>query len=458
MTLNRPATTRKLAELQAKLEGLKHELSHWRARSQVRQPLEKHRSQIRRISKRIEGRLAAMEEQMEDHGLKALPRSREMEQQLLEAHTIWGFFRNKLALRLDPLSHDFLGACDEFAWACYEPLQEAYRRAHPDFDNEQAALRLKEPPLVFLNGGWSPYAVGRDASFRTELWEGGWSPKKGAREVFEQVPFPMIGVPWYQLSHLPDALVIGHEMGHIVEWDFELSNSLHDVLSEAGIAAERWPAWDGWFPEVFADFFGCLAGGPAFAGSLMDFLLAKADSAEDSRKGPGAWGSYPFLWLRLDLVFEAAQVLDNQLESKAAIADLRSECADLGGTLSTEHESLRKDAKNLIASLVTKKFPTLDNQRLSDVVVPVGYRTVCVTALNFVENSILDSHDARLLFAAARWIHQSTDWTASEADTRYRQICSHLVQNIPPGVRAASSSPVSISDGAEEQLGRVWLL
>jgi hypothetical protein len=111
----------------------------------------------------------------------------------------------------------------------------------------------------------------------------------------------VIGVPWNQVLHLPDALVIGHEVGHSVEADFDLGPALDamvdEALTESG-GQQRAAFWKAWKSEVFADVYGCLCSGPAFACALADFLLADPD---DIKARVPALGPYPPETLRVQI-------------------------------------------------------------------------------------------------------------------------------------------------------------
>jgi hypothetical protein len=86
---------------------------------------------------------------------------RNAEKGLLARHRIWEYFRGKLAQRSDSMLRPYLQFADELAWACYARVQELV------FLNEQSA-QLKEPPLVYLNGGVSPFALSHMDRFTAE--------------------------------------------------------------------------------------------------------------------------------------------------------------------------------------------------------------------------------------------------------------------------------------------------
>jgi hypothetical protein len=63
---------------------------------------------------------------------------------------------SKLVQRWDEDLRRFLQLADELAWSCYQPALEASKSGR------------RKPPLVFLNGGLSPFALSRDRAFRAE--------------------------------------------------------------------------------------------------------------------------------------------------------------------------------------------------------------------------------------------------------------------------------------------------
>jgi hypothetical protein len=65
-----------------------------------------------------------------------------------------------------------------------------------------------------------------------------------------KVPFPVIGVPWYQMAHLPDMVSICHEIGHVVEDDLALTDNLQRVVGE-GVGPARKAYWCAWQRELF---------------------------------------------------------------------------------------------------------------------------------------------------------------------------------------------------------------
>ena len=128
------------------------------------------------------------------------------------------YFRGKLGQRCDPILRPYLQYADELAWACYSPIQEM---VFPDAKNPS----MKEPPLVYLNGGISPFALARVDRFTAEEVAG--EPLDESWEaVTRRLPVPVIGIPWYQIERIFDALAIVHEVGTLLRAIFTSTEKL----------------------------------------------------------------------------------------------------------------------------------------------------------------------------------------------------------------------------------------
>ena len=215
---------------------------------------------------------------------------------MLDLHRVWGFFREKLALRrLEELA-PYLTLADEFAWACYGPAQRDFVSAEPD-----RMKAVREPPLVYLSAAASPFSVSRGESYADQLGPDGLTTRT-TRLLVARLPIPVIGVPWFQLRHLPDALVIGHEVGHIVLNEMaglEAVEALVDAALPADTSDDERLRWAGWAEEAFCDVYGALCGGAAYVTVLADFL--SVDGADRDLTDP----TYPPAALRIRLAQEA---------------------------------------------------------------------------------------------------------------------------------------------------------
>src|SRR5262249_43690908 len=192
-----------------------------------------------------------------DQGLWILDRAGHLDRQIMDLHRLWGFFRAKFALRYVPWLERPLMTADDLAWACYSPAQ---RFIVPE--------RHREPPLVYFTGGPSPFLLPRGPPYLVEPLPDGTMREPGFDEAVRLVPVALIGLPWFQVDHLPDAPLIAHEAGHAVEQDLGLGARVR-ALIESAVPAGRRPAWSAWSTEVFADIYGTLCCGSGFARALM---------------------------------------------------------------------------------------------------------------------------------------------------------------------------------------------
>jgi hypothetical protein len=315
-----PWETRKRAELSAKLHSVTDEHEHWLAVSERRQPMEKHHSQIRAIT----GYLQPMAERLDRQvtGNEDMRTGwRKLEREVLDLHHVWSFFRDKWALRRLEEYGPYLVLADEFAWACYEPAQVQAVEA------ETVRLEaVRQPPLIYLGPVDGPLALARGDSIEDRFRE---EPLRSrtAQALVRQLPLPVVAVPWYQLRHLPEALIIGHEVGHVVLVDF-LGLEAVEQLVVGRLAALCRPEaerdrWQAWTEEAFADVYGVLCGGPAYLETLGDFLLpsAEPDAGE-------SW--YPPPLLRLGLTTAALEAAGCREAAKRVRASWEDEGVCLG--------------------------------------------------------------------------------------------------------------------------------
>jgi len=283
---------RRLAELRAKLNSLRAELDAWRDLTDKRPELKRHHSQIRLLDAMLTALLAPVRKAVDATTAAAsvLERGTAWENDILAAHSIWEVFRSKYVLRQNETFRDYLAACDDLAWACYSP---ALKRFAPN--------ALKEPPLVYLSATWSPFAQSRDTNFQNEVRRSTDGMKDLRGDAFEKVlrklPIPLVSLPWYQAFHLPGAIIIAHEVGHLVERDFALRADLSAALDRAQL--DYGDAWNSWAPEIFADVYGTLAMGPAFVGALIDLLVTSVDTVAQERS---LEGTHPPRALRVELL------------------------------------------------------------------------------------------------------------------------------------------------------------
>jgi hypothetical protein len=458
----------KRAELLSKNTALSFEFEHWRKVSAQRQPFEKHDSQIRRITSRIQGLIDARTKELS--GLAdsdVLVRSQTIEEKILASHLVWEFFRSRLALRADEHLRPYLQACDEFAWSCYESPRQRFFDTAISKGYLDAALRTKEPPLVYLNGGWSPFAVSREMAFELDRPKfdpdrsgTSWLASLEFKEVMQSLPVPLIGMPWYQVNHLPDVLVLGHEMGHVVEWDFGLSEDIERAVSHASVNRDRRAAWLAWRREVFADVFGCLAGGPRFGSTLAGFLATDEEKVRSERRSGGRWGEYPMRWLRVEIV--SAAIAKSGFPTYGE--DLRREWQSWYGLPETQ-ANFEEDVIPVVTALLAGPYEALRGDSATGPSLPdvLSFRKDALGKpmdeglISALRTGAGVAHvNARELFAAARALYEIEPEAFSNGILS-RKICETVAANAPAGTRGTSAASLEVLAMKERQVGESWL-
>ncbi|HEX7680027.1 MAG TPA: hypothetical protein VF713_17995, partial [Thermoanaerobaculia bacterium] len=269
----------KSEELQAKIGSIGVELAFWCKESAATRPWEKHHSQIIRLASQIDtaaARLSASLKAATDAGT-VLNEARKLERMVIDLHAVWEFFRAKFVIRGVAELSSHLIVADEFAWACYKPALERIDPLH------------REPPLTFFQSDSSPFALSRNHAFASAINERLRSDD--AIAMLKSLPIPVIAVPWFQSRHLPDLLIVAHEVGHHVE-DLGLTADLLAAL----VNVPHKEAWKSWAGEVFADVFATLVCGPGFTTALIDFLASSPATIEAETRTSG---DYPTAYLRI---------------------------------------------------------------------------------------------------------------------------------------------------------------
>jgi hypothetical protein len=427
---------RKSVELRRKAWSLRAEFRYWREQSAPGQRLERHCSQIRRVTRQIaKAQVAVLRE------VKAVSESgqivsdaQRLEEVVLELHRIWEFFRRKFALRHVPWFTTYLAAADDFAWACYEP---PCKRAVSSGAIRPEAIR--QPPLLFFSGADSPFAVSRGGTYFAEVPEFDGPPIARFEDLLRDLPIPVIGIPWHQLSHIPDALVIGHEVGHNVLDDLGFEEELKRALMEA-VSLDRVGAWESWLHEVFADLYGILSAGPAFVGSLLDFLATDRDAVAEERVAGPNWGTYPTVYLRALLAFATLRHLGFEAAADAAEEGWRREYI--------RHTSLEfePDLPAVVAAVLGTRINALGDSTVSEIhrFTQADHRRAQDDAERILAQRMLGSDDSRCLLAAARLAFE-TDPIQYEHVNATERILERLELGRENGARAGAEQ-TAVSD------------
>jgi hypothetical protein len=432
---------RKRAGLKQKLDALDAEFQEWLKLTEAKGEFEKHHTQVRALAGHLSGlRAKTLDRFKEAEESGILCDARNLESLLLGIRRIWEFFRSKLMQRGDPQMRMFLQLADELAWSCYRPVLDV---AGPK--------ARREPPLVFLNGGLSPYTLSRDEAFQAEpvpgeaLSGGAWD------KVLQHLPIPVIGIPWYQTVHLPDLPVVAHETGHAVEQDFGLGDILLSNIGrqlQGTPGTERLAHWKAWSNEIFADVWGCLTAGPAFVSSLMDFLALSPELVENEIATEQ--GKYPTAQLRIQICLTALHRLG------------------FGKEIPKLREPWSGEFKNSAMAVFAGDVPAIVGAIL-DSGYPIGEKTWLLSAipdLQFTQQywgyaqtaaseqrggySPDSATTASILVAASRFAFDE-DPAAYLAEKRGVMFQKHIQAIVVPGVRAGQAE---LSDEEKEELSR----
>lgn len=429
---------RRATELEDYRQALKREFADWRSRAQEGQPLEKHHTQVEHITNSLELFLDQSGAPA-SQGATAFQENERIFRRILGAHRLWDYFRSKLALRDVQWLRDDLICADEFAWNCYQPAREQAKAA-----GLLAEKRFKEPPLVYFSGDASPLAQGRDMTFVPE----GVTTRDivDFGEAILKLPIPVIGIPWFQVDHLPAAVVIGHEVGHTVERDFGLEPVVETIFQNLAVDPKRVPAWLAWRQEIFADVYGILCTGPASVIALMDYLIDDPAVITKEQLTSPKWGDYPTRWLRMQLNFET-------------LTQLGLDAVDLNQSWLETYpfhlmESFEKDIPKVVAAILETSLPVFGNQLLREVIHFTTADVKQARNLAFTINNggaLNKGIPFRHFFAATTFAYQE-DPVRYQQEDAHKAVIDRMVAAIPAGVRSADGELDAAKRAAHAQM------
>jgi hypothetical protein len=335
----------------ARCAALADDIAEWRAEAAVGKPLEKHNSQLAAL----DILLGAPARQLKTAASEPAPDEAKLLRDAAGLERIWDVFRGRLLQRRVTRYARPLAIADAFAWCCYRPV--AVKAGVTE-----VLARGFEPPFVSCEGLEAPDVIARGVSFAAEL-AGTPEILNAAKDrhaaVLRRLPVPLVGLPWGSLAHLPDLLMLAHEVGHVADADFGISA----VLLGAGAASAALPElavlgspWRIRLREAVADVYGALASGPAFVIALEQLL---GPWLANEASGQPADPLYPPARLRLRM---AARALLSQ--HPANTADLLPAAARASLDM-TNAEAVVADT--LAAAIIGTKLPKAGDASLADV-------------------------------------------------------------------------------------------
>lgn len=452
-----PVTTlidRKRAEVRLKLQSLTDDFAHWTERSAVDgSELRKHRTQIWRLTTQLGRSHAGLAKEIGARSFDALEDARDVERNVLALHRIWDFFRAKLAQRESTRLRPFLDAADDFILACFDPLMKAAAGGAVPLAKRRAQ------PLAFLNGGSSPFVQTREDGFQVEDTLGEDQPRGRFGALVRALPVSVVGLPWHEVAHVPELLLLAHEMGHVVEFDFALTDELEGALANAKVDADRLETWRSWFAESFADVFGALTGGPAFVGALTD-LLAEPKSVVLSDRGdtPAFRGLYPSAMIRVRLAVETIRLVGHDEEADRRLGDWRAQYGE-------EHElsDHEEDCAAVAKAFIDSRLPTLGDRSLRSLVAfdEAMHEGAKQAATSLPKGQLPVSKDARELLAAVRLVFERNPAALLGSEQEPSRIVANVLSILDdardPNVRGGVGGEASEAEvEREEAAGDAW--
>lgn len=420
-------TDRRVAARQRKLASLETEFQKWEAESADGScPLRLHHSQIGRITGVLRKLRTEIADPQAATGAAAKTLTdRQVETTALELHRMWEFFRAKFAMRKVEWLRPYLNAVDDFAWACYKTARDAARDA-----GTISATAVKEPPLLFFGGGWSPFAMSRDFPFDAEAVPGEPLRNDVFKSALKKLPLPVVGIPWFQIGHLPDAVVIGHEVGHLVEDDLGFRQTTSSLIAGAADPS-RQAAWRSWSGEIFGDFYGQLATGAAFVGTLAEALADDPKFIANEKINGPSWSDYPTTYLRMRVNFEMLRALNFTAAADALEAEWET-------AYGPTHNMTMFDAdvKPIALALRDATFAQLGGKKLTDVLSFAALQAECdVAVARLAAGARPPAGNIRALIAAASIFFSKSP--AAYDDAAQKRVIDVITQSLPPGVRGS---------------------
>lgn len=434
-------TADQAVELGAKCRGFRAEIEAWQKLTTT--DLKKHTSQVSRLAGLLLPLEAHVAARVADAAAgKSQSTFFELAQEVLALGKAWAPYRQKLTLRFFGHQRTVLDVADELAYRFWRPAYAAAASAAAAGSTRRSAP-AKEPPLVYLQGDISPFIATRDTTFEVERVFGERTDLQGvpwAAKILGRTPVPIVALPYSAASHIGDLLVLAHEIGHAVEADFALGDELAAALdARLANADRRRDHWLAWASEVFADLWGTLVAGPAFARALERLVVNGA--VEVTSEVPSKASLYPPTILRLLVIAAALE----RLEQKAPAAEVRARAAALGDNPNiAAHTGDIDDVVTAIFDLVPRRLGVSVREASGD---HTGlFEAAATLATNVGAGNQVVSSDPRIIAMAVE-IACATQAASVLASKRHERLWEALANTLDKNaVRATHGALVSKAD------------
>lgn len=185
---------------------------------------------------------------------------REFDERLLIVRRLWRWFADKFDQRDVVQLAKTLSAADEVVWSIHAGIMRAVH------DGEVPA----PAPLPYLDGVGAPEAIPRESppqDLRLTDYD------EALQLILSRLPIPVIALgadtadaPW-------ELALLGHEVGHHLQYDllpdWQLVDSVGQAVAAAVGGGERGKEWRWWSRELFADLSGLITMGPSSLTALL---------------------------------------------------------------------------------------------------------------------------------------------------------------------------------------------
>jgi hypothetical protein len=329
---------------------------------------------------------------------------------------VWEPYRDAFGLRSTKPYAGTIRAADEVVWACFEP-----------FAQSQAGVRRSMPLPTFANVGPRVYTrqdtiLVAPRSLPPELFA-------KARETIEELPIPLMELPPISLYSPWKLAVIAHEVGHVVQRDWEPAQKYVSVFSQfllenaetarPGTGAK----WANWCEEVFADTFSVFLLGPAAVMTLFGVLY---DDPEQMDKELNS--QYPPASVRLRL----AQGVASALGIGASSAGLLGAATSVGLHLDVADRQAAEIAKLTSGPLAKVRYPAAD-------FLPAEDARAAMNALSKPPPTGLSpgTRSVRMVLAGA--CEASDGMSEEKLEAFAARTVESLLDCAPPGTRAGAA-------------------
>jgi hypothetical protein len=262
------AATVRVEESQRRLMWLRDEISEWTECRRQRDPREQFATQLSSLQATLVGALGRLSTLAEGFAPTSMPQAyelcRDFDDQLLVVRRLWRWFADKFDQRDNPRWTKTLAAADEVAWSIYAGIMRA---AHGG--------RVPTPaPLPYLDGLAAPEAVPRDQP-PPDLRPGGYD--EAMQLLLARLPVPVVGLPVSAREAPWELALLGHEVGHHLQYDLmphrQLVESVGETVATAAGGGPTGDEWRWWSRELFADLVGLVTLGPSSLAVLLPLEL-----------------------------------------------------------------------------------------------------------------------------------------------------------------------------------------